>query len=45
MTQAKIGGRPQRRGYVTFEQVDGRTDLNSVTLHWFDVEDGAPWQR
>ena len=45
MTQAKIGGRPQRRGYVTFEQVDGRTDLNSVKLHWFDVEDGAPWQR
>jgi hypothetical protein len=42
MTSARIGGRPQRRGYVTFEQVKGVTDLNSVKIHWLDVEDG-PW--
>jgi UDP-2,3-diacylglucosamine pyrophosphatase LpxH len=45
MTQARIGGRPQRRGYVTLTQHDGITDLNSVKLHWFDVEDGAPFSR
>ena len=39
--QAKIGGRPQRRGYVTLIQNDGVTDLNSVRLHWFDVESKA----
>jgi len=38
MVEPKIGGRPQRRGYVTFEQVDGKTLLNSVKLHWLDVE-------
>ena len=32
-------GRPQRRGYVTLNQKDGRTDLNSVRFHWFDAED------
>ena len=42
MTSARIGGRPQRRGYVTFQQVKGVTDLNSVKIHWLDVEDG-PW--
>ena len=36
--QAKVGGRPQRRGYVTLTQEDGVTDLNSVKLHWFDAE-------
>jgi len=40
MLKPKIGGRPQRRGYVTFEQVDGVTDLNSVRFHCFDVEQG-----
>lgn len=35
---AKIGGRPQRRGYVTMEQIDGVTDLNSVRPYWCDVE-------
>lgn len=36
--QAKIGGRPQRRGYVTFEQdATGRTDLNSVRPYWYDA--------
>jgi predicted phosphodiesterase len=35
---AKIGGRPQRRGYVTLEQIDGVTDLNSVRMRWLDAE-------
>lgn len=38
MLKPKIGGRPQRRGYVTFEQTNGVTDLNSVRFHSFDVE-------
>lgn len=33
---ARIGGRPQRRGYVTLEQVDGVTDPNSIRLVWLD---------
>lgn len=33
---AKIAGRPQRRGYVTLTQVDGQTDPNSVRLYWWD---------
>lgn len=37
MLKPKIGGRPQIRGYLTFEQTDGVTDLNSVKFHWFDV--------
>jgi hypothetical protein len=36
---AKIGGRPQRRGYVTLEQNDGVTDINSIRMHWFDAEE------
>ena len=44
MTGAKVGGRPQRRGYCWFEQIDGVTDLNSVGWRWFDVEDG-PWRK
>lgn len=37
--QARIGGRPQRRGYVWFEQdADGHVDVNSVRFHWFDAE-------
>jgi predicted phosphodiesterase len=35
MLNPKIGGRPQRHGYVTFEQVAGVTDLNSVKFHSF----------
>ncbi len=35
---AKIGGRPQRRGYVTLEQNDGVTDINSIRMRWFDAE-------
>jgi predicted phosphodiesterase len=34
----RIMGRPQKRGYVWFEQDNGVTDLNSVGMHWFDVE-------
>lgn len=37
MLSPRIGGRPQRRGYVTFEQTNGRTDLNSVRFTWFDA--------
>jgi hypothetical protein len=36
MLKPKIGGRPQMRGYVTFEQTNGVTDLNSVRMHNFD---------
>jgi hypothetical protein len=36
MLNPKIGGRPQRRGYVVFEQTNGVTDLNSVRFHSFD---------
>jgi predicted phosphodiesterase len=41
MLSPRIGGRPQRRGYVTLEQTNGRTDLNSVRFYWFDAVDGA----
>lgn len=34
----KIGGRPQRRGWVTLEQVDGKTDINSIRMVWWDCE-------
>lgn len=33
---ARMGGRPQRRGWVTLTQYDGRTDFNSVRLFWWD---------
>jgi hypothetical protein len=33
---AKTGGRPQRLGYVTFEQTDGVTDIESVRPVWLD---------
>ncbi len=36
MLKPKIGGRPQVRGYLTFEQTDGVTDLNSVKFYNFD---------
>lgn len=35
MVTPRIGGRPQKRGYVTFEQTDGVTDFNSVRLFLF----------
>jgi predicted phosphodiesterase len=37
MLSPRVGGRPQRRGYITFEQTDGRTDLNSIRMVWFDA--------
>jgi hypothetical protein len=36
---ARIGGRPQRRGYVTLEQCDGVTDFNSVRMVWLDADE------
>ena len=41
MMSPRIGGRPQRRGYVTLEQVNGVTDLNSIRMHWLDEIRGA----
>lgn len=41
MLSPRIGGRPQRRGYLTFDQYDGVTDLNSVRFRWLDVERAA----
>jgi len=35
--QPKIAGRPQRRGWVTLEQVNGVTDVASVRPVWFDA--------
>jgi predicted phosphodiesterase len=37
-TKPRIGGRPQKRGYVWYESDNGTVDLNSVGMHWFDVE-------
>jgi hypothetical protein len=37
MLSPRVGGRPQRRGYVTLEQVNGVTDLNSIRMVWFDA--------
>ncbi|MDD5366958.1 MAG: metallophosphoesterase [Gallionellaceae bacterium] len=36
--QARIGGRPQQRGWITLEQVDGVTDPNSVRDFNWDLE-------
>lgn len=33
---AKIGGRPQRVGWTTLEQTNGRTDLSSVRPFWWE---------
>lgn len=33
---AKVAGRPQRRGYVTLEQRHGVTDVNTVRTFWWD---------
>ena len=35
---ARMGGRPQRQGYVTLTQHDGKTDVNSVKFHWLNAE-------
>lgn len=34
---ARIGGRPQRRGWWTLEQVDGWTDYDSIRMRWPDA--------
>jgi predicted phosphodiesterase len=36
--QARIAGRPQRNGYVTLEQKNGVTDINSLRLVWLDAD-------
>lgn len=39
--RARIGGRPQRRGWVTLRQDEhGQTDLNSIKLVWWDARPG-----
>lgn len=35
---ARMGGRPQRQGYVTLTQDDGKTDINSVRFRWLNSE-------
>ena len=37
-TKPRIGGRPQKRGFIAYEKTDGKVDINSVSMHWFDVE-------
>jgi predicted phosphodiesterase len=37
----RAGGRPQRQGYVTLEQIDGKTDRNSVRCVWLDADEQA----
>jgi UDP-2,3-diacylglucosamine pyrophosphatase LpxH len=34
---ARMGGRPQRQGYVTLTQHAGITDVNSVRFHWLNA--------
>lgn len=36
--KSKIGGRPQRLGYVVMDIVDGRVDFNSVQIRWLDAD-------
>lgn len=35
---ARMGGRPQRQGYVTLTQHKGATDLNSVRFRWLNPD-------
>lgn len=35
---ARIAGRPQRRGYVVMDLVDGKLDVDSVKIRWLDAE-------
>jgi hypothetical protein len=39
--RSKIGGRPQRVGYVVFEMEDGRIDFDSIRLRWLNRRGGA----
>lgn len=34
--RSKIGGRPQRVGYTTFDLVDGRIDYDSIRMRWLN---------
>ena len=38
MRTPRLGGRPQKRGFIWYEKDEGKVDLNSVGMHWFDVE-------
>ena len=35
---ARMGGRPQRIGYITLQQTAGITDINSVRMRWLNAE-------
>jgi hypothetical protein len=35
---SRLGGRPQRRGYVVMDFVDGKLDPSSVRPRWLDLE-------
>jgi hypothetical protein len=35
---ARMGGRPQRQGYVTLTQHAGATDINSVRFRWLNAD-------
>lgn len=35
---ARMGGRPQRQGYVTLTQHEAKTDLNSLRFRWLNAE-------
>ena len=35
---ARMGGRPQRQGYLTLTQHQGKTDVNSVRFRWLNSE-------
>lgn len=39
--RSKIGGRPQRVGYTTFEMEDGRIDFDSIRLRWLNRRGSA----
>lgn len=35
---SRMGGRPQRQGYVTLTQQGGKTDVNSIRFRWLNAE-------
>lgn len=40
MISPRLGGRPQRVGYVVLHQVDGKTDVNATRVVWLEPELG-----
>jgi hypothetical protein len=38
---ARLGGRPQRVGYVTMELEDGKVDFDSISLRWLNRSERA----